>query len=145
MDSRGIIFSIDAALALIPLLILFTAVAGSSNLSFTGDHVRINHDAQDTLETMANYKLAGYKSTVLQNVTDTLKKYNNSPEGVDLSGQIADSYLNKSLSGSKYILIEINQLKGTVIASNADIDDGTNIAVGIRNYGDYTFKLFIWD
>lgn len=145
MDCKGIIFSIDAALALIPLLILFAAITGSSNLSFNSDHVRISHDAQDALEVMANYKSGDFKSTILQNITDTLQKYNNSQEGVALSGEIAGPYLNRTIGGSKYTLIEINQLKGTVIASNAHMKNGTNTAAGIRNCGNYTFKLFIWD
>jgi len=145
MDSRGIIFSIDAALALISLFILLAAVTHFSSTPFVSDHIRINHNAQDTLETMANYKSEDYKSTILQNITDTLKKYNNSPEGVALSGQIADSYLNKALGNSKYTLTEVNYLKGGIIGSNSDMKNAANVAVGVRNYENYTFMLYIWN
>lgn len=146
MDSRGIIFSIDAALALIPLFILLAAVTnfGGTYIIFP-DHIRIEHNAQDALETMASYKSEGCEFTVLQNITDILKRNNNSAEAVALSGNVAGSYLNKTLVNSKYTLTEISQLNGAIIASNADMEDACNIAMGIRNYGNYTFKLYIWD
>lgn len=147
MDNRGIIFSMDAALALIPLFILITAVSnmGDANTIFNSDQIRINHEAQDTLEIMANYKSEPYKPTILENISDTLIKNNNSPQGISLSGQIAGSYLNKTIGDSKYALTEITQLKGKIIASNADMENGNNIATGIRNYGSYTFQLYVWN
>ncbi len=147
MDSRGIIFTIDAALALIPLFILLASLANISNADtiFNSDQIRINHDAQDTLETMASYKSGGDESTILQNITDSLIINNNSAQGILLSGQIAGSYLNKTIGNSKYTLTEISQLKGQIIASNADVKNGANVAVGIRSYGNYTFQLFVWN
>ena len=142
MDNKGIIFSIDAAVALIPLFILLAAVTHFS-VPFTSDHIQINHDAQDTLETMANYKLDD-ESTILQNITDTLIKNNNNPEGISLAGQTAGSYLNKALGNSKYTLTEVNYLKGGIIASNSDMKNADNAAVGVRNYGNYTFMLYMW-
>jgi hypothetical protein len=63
---------------------------------------------------------------------------NESPESV------ADFYLNKTLGNMKYNLTEISQLNGKTIASNADMENADNLVIGVRNYGNYTFKLYIW-
>jgi hypothetical protein len=48
---------------------------------------------------------------------------------------------NKS---SKYNFTEMNQVNGT-IAANADMEDADNVAVGVKSFDEYVFKIYIWD
>jgi len=146
MDNKGFIFTLDSALALVSLLIVLSVVAHISDAqsTYSSQQIRISHDAQDTLETMATYKSSLEGFTVLQNITNTLIANNNDATGVAIAGQIASLYLNKTLGSAKYNLTEINQLNTTIVA-NSNMKNANNIAVGIRSYDDYTFKLYIWN
>jgi len=146
MDDKGLIFTIDAALALIPIFIVLTTIAslGDDGLMFSSQQIRISHDAQDTLETMATYKAGPEGISALQNMTDTLIVNNNSATGRALAGEVASKYLNNTIKDAKYNLTEIRQLNTTIV-SNANMASANNTAVGVRNFGDYTFRLYIWN
>jgi len=147
MDSKGFIFTFDAVLALIPILILFTAVInmGNNDLTASSGEIRISQDAQDSLEMMAHYKNSADGVTILQKITNTLEINNNNPAGIATASIIAGEFLNKTLGGLKYNLTEVNQLNGVTIASNANIEEAGNVAVGVKSYGNYTFKLYVWN
>ncbi|MBI5679512.1 MAG: hypothetical protein HZC47_01240 [Methanobacterium sp.] len=140
MDNKGFIFTLDAVLAVIPVFIILTAVTYiSSDFSAPAPQIRASNEAHDILETMATYKSTPTDFTALQSVTDALKTKN-----YDSAEQIAGSYFNKTMGSLKYNFTEVNQLN-TTIAANADMKNGRNIAVGVKNCGGYTFKLYIWD
>jgi hypothetical protein len=145
MDDKGLIFTLDAAMGLIILFILLAAVT-SVNYSplALSQQIRISHDAQDTLETMATYKKGPERFTVLQNVATVLSANNNDKTGIDAAGHVSGAYLNQTLGSVKYNFTECNQINGT-IAATADMEDASSVAVGVRNYEDYTFRLYIWD
>ena len=145
MDDKGIIFTMDAALGLIILFILLVAVAGINDSQLSSPpQIRLSHDAQDTLETMAIYKTGPGGFTVIQNVAAILAAHNNDKTGFDEAGQVAGAYLNQTLGNSKYNFTEDNQVNAT-IAANADMRDAGNIGVGVKSYQSYMFRLYIWD
>jgi len=145
MDDKGFIFTVDAVLALIIVLILIGSLAYLSESGFTSSgQIRSSQDAQDTLETMAAYKNGPEGVTVLQNISNTLTVYNCSSTGIGEAGQVAGAYLNRTLGSAKYNFTEENQLNTTIVA-NANMEDANNTAVGVRSYDDYVFKLYIWD
>jgi hypothetical protein len=145
MDDNGLIFTLDAAMGLIILFILLATVASVSYVPLSlSQQIRISHDAQDTLETMAIYRTCPQGFTVLQNVATVLATHNNDKTGIYEAGQAAGEYLNTTLGSVKYNFTECNQINGT-IAANADMEDASSVAVGVRNYEDYTFRLYIWD
>lgn len=146
MDDKGLIFTVDAALALIPIFIVLTTIAslGDDGLMISSQQIRISHDAQDTLETMATYKQGTESICVLQNITETLMINKNNDTGRTLAGTIAGKYLNNTIRDAKYNLTEIRQLN-TTIASNSNMASASNTAVGVRNFGNYTFRLYIWN
>jgi hypothetical protein len=144
MDERGFAFSLDAVLALIPVLIVVAAVTGLNYDPLTTEsHVRLSHSAQDSIEAMAHYKQDDGSNT-LQDISNILKENQNDETGIKNAGQIAGSFLNKTLKGANYSLTEETQLKGKVIASNADLNSADNVAVGVKNCDNYTFKLYVW-
>lgn len=140
MDDKGLIFTLDAVLALIPVFIILTAVAYiSTDFSAPSHQIRVSNNAQDILETMSTYKNSPADITSLESITEALNT-----ENYDLASQIASLYFNKTIGNLKYNLTEVNQLN-TTIAANDDMKNGQNIAIGVKNYGAYTFKLYIWD
>lgn len=137
MDEKGLIFTSDAVLALIPVFIIIAVVANVSDSGSVSKQVRYIQDAQDTLEIMTS-------SYVLQNTASILALNNNSEEGIKEAGKIAGPYLNKTLGNSKYSLMEISELNKT-ITSRGDIKEARDISVGFKSYGNYTFKLCVWN
>lgn len=145
MDDNGLIFTLDAALGLVILFILLAAVVSANNTPLSSSpHIRLSHDAQDTLETMAAYKTGPERFTVLQNVAQILAAHNNDQTGINEAGHAAEDYLNKTLGSAKYNFTEVSQVNNT-IAANADMNDASNVAVGVRGCDEYIFKLYVWD
>jgi len=147
MDNKGLIVSSDAILALIVVFILLatvTNISGDKSGSFI-QQVVMAKNAQDAMELMATYKNISTNKTVLELMADQLIKNGNQRSGMDDAGQIASEFLDKTLSGSNYNLIEINKLNGTTIASNADVNQASNVSVASRSFGEYTFKLYTWN
>ena len=144
MDKKGFIYTFDAILAIIPVLIVLIAVgsANQGDLILPSQQIRLHHQAQDTLELMAQYHNSDV--TVLEEITMLLEVNNNSATGIEAARKIASSFLDKNLPGANYQLLEINQLNATII-SKGNMDNADNVAVGSRNYGNYSFKLFVWD
>lgn len=145
MDNKGFIFTFDAVLALIPVFILLMAVSSVNmgSLIQPSQQVRLSNQAQDSLNLMAQYQNPG--GTVLEEISTVLKANQNNLAGIDTAKKIADTFLDKNLPGMKYKLIELNQLKGSTITTNGNVDGVGNVAVGNRNYGNYSFQLYVWD
>jgi len=139
MDEKGLIFTIDTVLALIPVFIIIAAVANVSvsGLTYSSKQVRHIQDAQDTLEIMTS-------SNVLQNTASILALNNNSEEGIREAGKIAGPYLNKTLGNSNYSLMEISELNKTIVSSG-DIKKANDVSVAFRSSGKYIFKLCVWN
>lgn len=142
MDNHGFVFTLDAALALIIVFIALAAVA-SINESPLSSQIRLSHNAQDVLETMATYKKSPEEPSLLQNVASILSANKNDQTGIKEAGQVAGAYLNQTLNNTKYNLTE-TQLNAT-IAANADMKEANNIAVGVKSCDGYVFRLCVWD
>ncbi len=144
MDDKGFIFTIDAAIALIIIFIAIAAVTSVNESSLSSSsQIRLSHNAQDVLETMAAYKKGPEEPSVLQNVANILSTSNNDQSGIKEAGQVAGVYLNQTLNSTKYNLTEA-QLNIT-IATNADMKEASDVAVGVESCDSYIFRLSIWD
>lgn len=137
----------EAVIALIPLFIVLVTVVNmnTNELTFSSQQIRITQDAQDVLETMAQYRNGTNSETVLQAITFTLMANKNNQTGLREASLIASSFLNQTLKGMKYNFTEVNQLNSATIAFNANMNEAENIAVGSGSYGNYTYKLYVWD
>jgi hypothetical protein len=142
MDDNGFVFTLDAVLALVIVFIALAAVA-SVNESPLSSQIRLSHNAQDVLETMAAYKKGPEDPSVLQNVANILSTHNNDQSGTKEAGQAAGAYLNQTLNSTKYNLTEA-QLNIT-IAANADMKEAGDVAVGVKSCDGYIFRLCVWD
>ena len=142
MDNNGFVFTLDAVLALIIVFIALAAVA-SINETPLSSQIRLSHNAQDVLETMAAYKKGPEEPSVLQKVANILSSSNNDQNGIKEAGQVAGAYLNQTLNSTKYNLTEA-QLNITITA-NADMKEASDVAVGVKSCDGYMFRLCIWD
>lgn len=145
MDNKGFIFTVDAVLALIPVFIVLVTVCGvdQGSLILPSQQVRLNHQAQDALDSMSHYNST--QNTLIERMVIVLEKDNNGQAGVHAAGDLARAYLDNDLRGMEYKLVELNHLDGATIISKGDIDNAQNVAVGSKNYDGYSFKLYMWD
>ncbi len=145
MDNKGFIFTLDAVLALIPVFIVLMTVScvDQGDLILPSQQIRLSHQAQDAMDAMGQYRVS--ETTLIEEIVMILEANNNDATGVDAAGKLAGAYLDNNLLGMNYKLVELNQLDGSTIISKGDIDDAQNVAVGSKNYGDYSFKLYVWD
>ncbi len=144
-DDKGFIFTIDAFLALIPVFILLMAISSMNQggLILPSQQVRLSNQAQDALDVMAQYHIS--ESTLIEEMVRMLEVNGTGTSGVDSAGELASVYLKDNLPGMNYELVEMNQLNGKTITSNGTRDNALNMAVGTKNYGNFCFKLYVWD
>lgn len=144
MDDEGFIFTLDGVLALIPIFILLMAVSSvdQGSLILPSQHVRLTHQAQDALDSMAQYRVS--ENTLIEEMVMALEA-NNGASGVDIAGGLAQNYLDVNLNGMNYKLVELSKLDGNTLSSKGNMDNAENVAVATKNYGDYCFKLYVWD
>ena len=142
MDDNGFVFTLDAVLALVIVFIALAAVA-SINESPLSSQIRVSHNAEDVLETMATYKRSPEEPSVLQNIASILAANKNDQTGISEAGQVAGDYLNQTLNNTKYNLTE-PQLNAT-IAANAGMEEASDVAVGVKSCDGYVFRLCVWD
>lgn len=145
MDYKGFILTFDAFMALIPVFIILSLVAGvnQGQLTLISQQVRLNHQAQDSLDLMAQYRNPSGE-TILEEITYILESNNNNASGVESASQISSEFLNKFMPGVKYKFVELKQLGGISLAANGEIDDAKNVAVGWRSYRNYIYQLYVW-
>lgn len=143
MDERGLALTFDAVLALIPVLIVLTSVANLGSSHLTTSSLQISHQAQDSLDLMAQYRDHG-QLTILEEITTTLESNHNNATGVEAANLIAGQFLNKTIPRMKYVFIELKQLNKASIVSNGDLSNAENVGVSSRSYGNYTFQLYVW-
>lgn len=141
-DNKGFIFSLDAVLALIPVFIVLMAVSGvdQGSLVLPSQQIRLSNQAQDTMDAMAQYP--SIDKSLIEEMVTVLKVNNND---ADTAKEVVHEFLNRTLPGRNYKLVELNQLNGDTIISKGNMDDAQNVAVGSRSYGNYSFRLYVWD
>lgn len=141
MDEKGFGYTLDAVLALIPIMIV---LFGVSNLNASPEsHFQVisSQKAQDTIELMTQYT-EGDGMTVLESISSVLASGNNSEASIRKAGKIASSFLDKNLPGN-YLLTEESHLKGKALAGKLDLNTASNVATASRNCGSYTFRIYI--
>lgn len=140
MNNKGFIFTLDAVLALIPVFIIILAISSSNTgeLVLPSQQMRLSHQAQDTLDAMSNFRHSDL--TLIEEISRALNA-----DDENTARTLAREFLDINLPLSHYELVEINKLKGNIIASNGDIDKASNVAVGTKIYGNYIYKLYVWD
>ncbi len=146
MDQKGFLATADAIFGLLIIFILISAVLNVTNTPMPSFSQEINpeQDVQDIMETMATNPAYGDNQTILTEITIHLLSQNNSDDAVESSGLIVSDFMNKTVPGTKYNFTETQQLNGTTIVSNGEMENAKNIHSAIRHCGNYTFQLYLW-
>ncbi len=142
MDENGFVYSLDAVLALIPVMIMIFGVSHLSISNEPPNSVFSSQKAQDIMDFMEQYRPRGGR-TVLETLSTTLASGRNNPASIQCAGEIASNILNKNFPELEYLLTEENQLGGEILAGNLDIKKTDNIATASRNCGNYTYRIYV--
>ena len=81
--------------------------------------------------------------TFLGDITKILIENKNSKESIRQVCEISKNKF-KSLNLTNYRFCETNILDNKVLSSDGDYSNAGNVSVAIRDYGNYSYILFVW-
>ena len=103
--------------------------------------------SQDIMEIMSS-KIDGRDYTLIEKVSYILSQNNNSIASRRQVKSLLDDffavYLDNNQNNYHYAFVETNQLNGEVLSSNGDYTSSDRLNVAIRNYGNYSYKLYLF-
>ena len=141
-DEKGYFYIIDAFLAIVILLIAILMV--NSVISTTSpSYSTQSHDftsAQDTME-LLSAKINFTDRVFIEDISNILSTNHNSKHSVrEVSKLCSEKF--KKLGIENYQFRENNVLGGKVLASSGML--GEDVSIATRNYGDYSYTLYVW-
>ena len=142
-EDNGIFFSMEAALGLIPIIIILMTVS-NTNIDYTDSYIEKQYfqKAQDTAELMDQYT-ENNDQTLLEEVATALSENPDKMKGAESAKNIIYPFLKKTLGKMKYGLVEIYYLKGREIISNGNFKDAKIVGLAVKCCGSYIFKLYV--
>ena len=145
-DNKGFVSLIDALLSIFILLMVVIAFNMVINIDLPSLSEE-NNDfkiSQDIMEIMSS-KVDGRDYAVLERITYILSENNNSIASKREVKAILDEFFMVYFDEMyHYSFVETNQLNGEVLSSNGDYSSSERVNVAIRNYGNYSYKLYIF-
>ena len=145
-DNKGFVSLADAMLSIFILLIVFMAFNMMSDIEIPSLIEESNDfkTSQDIMEIMSS-KVDGRDYTVLERITYILSENNNSIASKRKVKTILDEFFMVYFDDKyHYSFVESNQLNGDVLSSNGDYSSSERVNVAIRNYGNYSYKLYLF-
>ena len=144
LDEKGNFFIIDAALAIILLLVVFLAFNSTISLqdSSYSTEIKESKNAQDIMEILSG-KIGHNDRTFIGDISEILMDNENSKESVSEVSKLSKDKFS-SLGLENYRFSETNVLDDKLLASSGDYSKANNVSVAIRTYGDYSYTLSIW-
>ncbi len=144
VDDKGFLSLIDGLLAIFLIfiaIIAFNIVVDMEIPSLSEESADFK-TSQDVMELMS-MDVDGKDYSILEEISYTLSKSNNNKASQREVGEILDSYFATHID-SNYAFVENNQLKGKELISNGDKLEADNLTVATRNYGNYSYNLYVW-
>lgn len=148
-DNNGFVSLIDALLSIFILFMVLIAFNMMSDIEIPSLS-KENDDfktGQDIMEIISS-KVDGRDYSILERITYILSSNNNSiaskREVKDLLDDFFSLYLDDNENNHRYAFVETNQLNGDVLSSNGDYSSADRVNVAIRNYGNYSYKLYLF-
>lgn len=144
VDDKGFLSLIDGLLAIFLIfiaIIAFNMIVDMESPSLSEESVDFK-TSQDVMELMS-MDVDGKDYSILEEISYTLSKSKNNKASQREVGEFLDSYFSSHLD-SNYAFVENNQLKGKELASNGDISEVDNLTAVTRNYGNYSYTLYVW-
>ena len=146
IDNKGFISLADAMLSIFILLMVLVAFNMVVDIEIPSLSEESNDfkSSQDIMEIMSS-KVDGRDYAVLERITYILSENNNSIASKREVKAILDEFFMLYFDEMYYYsFVETNQLNGEVLSSNGDYSSSERVNVAIRNYGNYSYKLYIF-
>ena len=150
-DKKGFLSLVDVILSIFLIMIVlvsFNMILDMETPSLSEESHQLK-TSQDIMEIMSS-KIDGRDYSILEKVSYILSSNNNSISSrrdvKNLLDEFFASYFNDDYNYKNYhySFIETNQLNGEVLSSNGDFEDSGDVSLAIRNYGNYSYKLYIF-
>ena len=145
-DNKGFVSLADAMLSIFILLMVLMAFNMMIDIEVPSLSEESNDfkTSQDIMEIMSS-KVDGRDYTVLERITYILSENNNSIASKREVKVILDEFFMVYFDDRyHYSFVETNQLNGDILSSNGDYSSSDRVNVGIRNYGNYSYKLYVF-
>ena len=145
-DNKGFVSLADAMLSIFILLMVLMAFNMMSDIEVPSLSEESNDfkTSQDIMEIMSS-KVDGRDYTVLERITYILAENNNSIASRREVKAILDEFFMVYFDDRyHYSFVETNQLNGEILSSNGDYSSSGRVNVAIRNYGNYSYKLYVF-
>ena len=145
-DNKGFVSLADAMLSIFILLMVLMAFNMMIDIEIPSLSEESNDfkTSQDIMEIMSS-KVDGRDYTVLERITYILSENNNSIASKREVKAILDEFFMVYFDDRyHYSFVETNQLNGEVLSSNGDYSSSERVNVAIRNYGNYSYKLYVF-
>ena len=146
IDNNGFVSLADAMLSIFILLMVLVAFNMVVDIEIPSLSEESNDfkSSQDIMEIMSS-KVDGRDYTVLERITYILAENNNSIASRREVKAILDEFFIVYFDDRyHYSFVETNQLNGGILSSNGDYSSSERVNVAIRNYGNYSYKLYIF-
>lgn len=146
IDNKGFVSLADAMLSIFILLMVLVAFNMVVDIEIPSLSEESNDfkSSQDIMEIMSS-KVDGRDYAVLERITYILSENNNSIASKREVKAILDEFFMLYFDEMyHYSFVETNQLNGEVLSSNGDYSSSERVNVAIRNYGNYSYKLYIF-
>ena len=145
-DNKGFVSLADAMLSIFILLMVLVAFNMVVDIEIPSLSEESNDfkSSQDIMEIMSS-KVDGRDYTVLERITYILSENNNSIASKREVEAILDEFFMVYFEDRyHYSFVETNQLNGDILSSNGDYSSSDRVNVAIRNYGNYSYKLYVF-
>lgn len=145
-DNNGFISLMDALLSIFILLMVLIAFnmmidLDVSSLSEKNGDFKTSQDIMDVMSS----KVDGRDYTLIERISYILDENNNSIESKREAKALLDDFFTSHLNQKyHYSFVETNQLNGEVLSSNGDFTGAERVNVAIRNYENYSYKLYLF-
>ncbi len=146
IDNKGFVSLADAMLSIFILLMVLVAFNMVVDIEIPSLSEESNDfkSSQDIMEIMSS-KVDGRDYTVLERITYILAENNNSIASRREVKAILDEFFIVYFDDRyHYSFVETNQLNGDILSSNGDYSSSDRVNVAIRNYGNYSYKLYVF-
>lgn len=148
-DNKGFVSIFDALISIFiffMVLIAFNMIIDIDIPTLTEE----NNDfktGQDIMEIMSS-KVDGRDYTLIERISYILSSNNNSINSKRKVKGVLDDffsiYLVNDNQNYHYAFAESSQLNGEILSSNGDFTNADRVNVAVRNYGNYSYKLYLF-
>lgn len=145
-DNKGFISLIDALLSVFILLLVLIAfnMVIDIDLPSLSEENNDFKTSQDIMEIMSS-KVDGRDHSLIERISFILSSNNDSISSKREAKALLDDFFSSYLDdGHHYAFMETNHLNGEVLSSNGDYESSDRVNVAIRNYGNYSYKLYLF-